>query len=144
MPNLFVILILFIGLFIGKKVGFILGIIFGIIIDFLLGTKIGISSFLLATIGLACEYLDKSFSKDSRIMLMFLTIAGTTFFELGYYIFKIFALGSNFEFLPFVKILLVEIVFNIILVIILYPLIQKAGNKLEEVFKNKKMLSRYY
>ena len=135
MPNLFVILILFIGLFAGKKVGFILGIIFGVVLDFLLGQTIGISAFLLAVIGLIAGYLDKNFSKDSRIMLMMVVIVGTIFFESGYYIFKIIKSES---------ILLIEIIYNIILTIILYPLIQNAGNKLEDIFKNKKILSRYY
>ena len=144
MPNLFIILVLFIGLFVGKKVGFILGIVFGLIIDLLLGQTVGISAFLLGIIGLIAEYLDKSFSKESRIMLMMIVIAGTIFFETGYYIFKIIKYSSAFEFVPFVKILIIEIIFNIFLTIIIYPLIQNMGNKLEEIFKNKKILSRYY
>ena len=74
-----------------------------------------------------------------------LTVAvGTMFFEIGYYIFKIVKWNATFEFLPFIKILLIEILFNIILTIIIYPLIQNLGNKLEEIFKPKKMLTRYY
>lgn len=144
MPNLFIILVLFIGLFVGKKLGFVLGIVFGLIIDFLLGQAVGVSAFLLGIIGLIAEYLDKSFSKDSRIMLMMIVIAGTVFFEVGYYIFKIIKYGAAFEFVPFIKILVIEIIFNIFLTIIIYPLIQNMGNKLEEIFKNKKVLSRYY
>ena len=138
MPNLFIILVLFIGLFVGKKLGFVL------IIDFLLGQAVGVSAFLLGIIGLIAEYLDKSFSKDSRIMLMMIVIAGTVFFEVGYYVFKIIKYGAAFEFVPFIKILVIEIIFNIFLTIIIYPLIQNMGNKLEEIFKNKKVLSRYY
>ena len=144
MPNLFIILVLFIGLFVGKKLGFVLGIVFGLIIDFLLGQAVGVSAFLLGIIGLIAEYLDKSFSKDSRIMLMMIVIAGTVFFEVGYYVFKIIKYGAAFEFVPFIKILVIEIIFNIFLTIIIYPLIQNMGNKLEEIFKNKKVLSRYY
>ena len=144
MPNLFIILVLFIGLFVGKKLGFVLGIVFGLIIDFLLGQAVGVSAFLLGIIGLIAEYLDKSFSKDSRIMLMMIVIAGTVFFEVGYYVFKIIKYGVAFEFVPFIKILVIEIIFNIFLTIIIYPLIQNMGNKLEEILKNKKVLSRYY
>ena len=119
MPNLFVILVLFIGLFAGRKLGFAFGIVFGLILDLLLGRSIGVSAFLLAIIGLVSEYLDKSFSKDSRIMIIITTIAGTIFFEVGYYIFKIIKFGAIFEFIPFIKILSIEILFNIILTIIL-------------------------
>ena len=107
MPNLFIILVLFIGLFVGKKVGFILGVVFGIILDFLLGQAVGVSAFLLSVIGLVAEYLDRSFSKDRRIMLMMIVIAGTVFFEIGYYIFKILKYGGIFEFILFVKILII-------------------------------------
>ena len=131
MPNLFVILVLFIGLFAGRKLGFAFGIVFGLILDLLLGRTIGVSAFLLAIIGLVSEYLDKSFSKDSRIMIIITTIAGTIFFEVGYYI---FINGMNSKIAPNL----------IILTIILYPIIQNAGNRLEDIFKNKKVLSRYY
>lgn len=144
MPNLFVIFVLFIGLFVGKKMGFAFGIIFGLIIDFLLGKSIGPSALLLAVIGLISEYLEKSFSKDSKLMIILTVAVGTMFFEIGYYIFKIIRWNAIFEFLPFVKILLIEVLFNIILTIIIYPLIQNLGNKLEEIFKTKKMLTRYY
>ena len=103
MPNLFVILVLFIGLFAGRKLGFAFGIVFGLILDLLLGRTIGVSAFLLAIIGLVSEYLDKSFSKDSRIMIIITTIAGTIFFEVGYYIFKIIKFGAIFEFIPFIS-----------------------------------------
>lgn len=57
-PNLFIILILFIGLYIGKGYGAILGIIFGLIIDLNLGIKIGITSIALGTIGYISGYIE--------------------------------------------------------------------------------------
>lgn len=144
MPNLFIILTLFIGLFAGNKIGFSLGIIFGLTIDILVSQTIGITALLLGIIGLAVEYLEKSFSKDSKIMIMIVTIISTIFFELGYYIFKILKFNAIFELIPFLKILAIEILYNTILIIILYPIMQKMGNKLEEIFKIKKILSRYF
>lgn len=51
-PNLFILLILFVGLFMGKTYGFILGIIFGLILDFFVGTKIGINAIAMGIIGI--------------------------------------------------------------------------------------------
>ena len=144
MPNLLVIFVLFIGLFVGKKVGFILGIIFGFLVDLLIGKNIGISAFLLGFLGIFAEYLDKSFSKDSRITIIMIVSSGTAIFEIGYYIFRILKYGAILEILPFIKILLLEIFFNIILTIIIYPIIQKTGDLLENLFKNKKILTRYF
>lgn len=144
MPNLFVIFVLFIGLFAGKKIGFTLGILFGIYIDFLTGKSIGISAILLGLLGLASEKLDKNFSKDSRITIITIMALGTVIFELGCYILKIIKYNSTIEFLSFTKILLIEVLFNIFITIIIYPLIQKAGNKIEDVFKSKNILTRYF
>lgn len=137
-PNLFVILILFISLFIGKKYGIILGIIFGIYLDIVLNKVIGPTAFMFGIIALLGQYLEKSFTKDSRISLMFMVVVSTLVYEFGIYIFKAIKLKSYFEVLPFAKILLIEILFNIIITIIIYPLMQKTGELLEEIFKKKR------
>lgn len=144
MPNLFVIFILFIGLFIGKKMGLVFGIILGIYLDFLVNKSVGISGLMLGSIGILAEYVDKNFSKDSRITMMLMVIASTLFYEIGYYIFQIIKWSVSIEILPFTKILVIETLFNVILVIILYPLLQKVGYKVEEIFKNKNVLTRYF
>lgn len=136
MPNLFVIFVLFIGLFVGKKVGFTLGVIFGIYLDIVLGNSTFISGALLGLIGLIAEYLEKSFSKDSRITIILIITVGTALFETAFYVFKIITTGASLEFLQFIKILAIEIIFNILITIILYPFIQKMGNILEKLFKN--------
>ena len=81
MPNLFVILILFVGLFAGKKIGLILGLIFGILIDLLIGKSIGISGILLGAIGLIAEYCDKNFSKDSKLTIILMVIISTFIYD---------------------------------------------------------------
>lgn len=50
-PNLFILLILFIGLYAGTKVGAVLGLIFGFIIDILGSSLIGVSALCLGVIG---------------------------------------------------------------------------------------------
>ncbi len=144
MPNLFVVLILFIGLFVGKKSGLIFGIIFGIYLDLLIGKSIGISGIMLGLVGLIGEYLDKSFSKDSRITMILMVIGSTAIYELGSYIFKVIKWSTAFELNPFITTLLIEIIFNVVLLIILYPIIQKAGYGLENLFKKKSILTRYF
>lgn len=144
MPNLFVILILWIGLFIGKKMGFVFGIIFGIYLDLVVGKSIGISSIMFAIIGILGEYLDKSFSKDSRITIMLTVMASTAIYEIGIYLFRIIKWGIPVEIMPFISTLLLEILFNVVLGIILYPLIQKTGYEAENLFKKKTVLTRYF
>lgn len=144
MPNLFIILVLWIGLFIGQKIGMIFGVIFGIYLDLALGQTIGMSSLMFAVIGILGEYLDKNFSKDSRITMMLTVMASTAIYEIGIYLFRVIKFGVSIEIMPFITTLIIEILFNVVLVIILYPLIQKAGNDVESLFKNKRILTRYF
>lgn len=143
-PNLFVIFILFIGLFAGKKVGVFLGLILGIFLDLLIGRTVGMSGILLAIIGFLGEYFDKNFSKESRFTIMLMVFGCTLFYEIGLYIFYLFRLSISFELYSFAKILLVEALYNTIIAIIIYPLIQKAGYALENTFKVKNILTRYF
>ncbi len=143
-PSLFVIFALFIGLFSGKKIGITLGFVFGTYLDLLIGRTIGISGILLAIIGFLGDYLDKNFSKESRITMILMVIGSTFLYEVGEYIYYIFRLGIQFELYSFLKILFVETIYNSIIVIILYPIIQKAGYALENTFKVKSILTRYF
>ena len=69
MPNLFIIYVLFIGLFYNKIAGVTYGIASGILLDLFIGRKVGITAFMLATVGLIGGIFDKNFSKESRITI---------------------------------------------------------------------------
>lgn len=143
-PNLFIIFILLVGLFAGRKLGVIFGIIFGLCLDLLVGRTIGISAILLGVVGFLGEHFDKNFSKESRFTIM-LMVMGTTFiYEVFAYIYHIFRLGILFEPYSFLKIVLIEVLYNAIIVIIMYPIIQKAGYAIENTFKVKNILTKYF
>ena len=144
MPNLFVILILFIGLFATRTMGGMYGLVVGLFLDFIIGTKIGIYSVGLGLIGFLAAIFDKNFSKDSRMTIMVMVVVATAIFEVLSYLLNYVFVSINIEILNFVKILLVEIVFNLILTIIIYPLIQKFGYYIENEYKGNKILTRYF
>ncbi len=144
MPNLFVILVLFIGLFVGEKIGVISGLLFGLILDLLLGKTVGFSSALLAIIGYLGEYFDKNFSKDSRITIIIISMISTILYEIGMYIVNIVKFKANIEIPTFILTLLIENLFNTLLLIIIYPLMKKLGYYLEESFKKRNFQTRYF
>lgn len=143
-PNLFVILILFLGLFAGKRLAIPMGIFLGICLDFFISKKIGISAIMLGVIGALAGIFDKNFSKDSRITIILMTIGATAIYELGSYILNYFIISATIEIIPFMKILLIETLYNVIITIIFYPLLQKAGYYIEESFKGNQILTRYF
>ena len=143
-PNLFIILVLFVGLFAGKKIGVVLGFIFGIILDLIIGRTVGMTGILLAFVGYLGEYFDKNFSKDSRMTIMLMVLCATILVESANYLLRYVILSINVEIWSFITILVIEIIFNCILTIILYPLIQKAGYYIENEYKGNKILTRYF
>lgn len=143
-PNLFIILVLFISLFAGAKIGIPFGIVLGFVIDILIGKDIGTSSIMLGIIGILGAYFDKNFSKDSRITIMLMVIGSTCLYEIGDYIITAVKMGINIEILNFIKILAIETTFNTIIIVILYPLMQKLGYYIEDIYKGQKILTRYF
>ena len=144
MPNLFVIFILFIGLFSNRITGIVYGVVIGGILDLTIGTQIGINAVGLGVIGFLAATFDKNFSKDSRATIMFMVLGTTFIFEILVYILNYVVLSTNIEIINFIKILAIEIIYNLIIVIILYPLIQKSGYSIENEYKGNKILTRYF
>lgn len=143
-PNLFVIFILFIGLYAGAKVGIPFGFCVGLFLDIIIGKTMGASSVMYSLVALIGGYFDKNFSKESRITIMLMIMGSTVIYELGIYIFQIAQLSINIESTAFLKILIIETIYNIILAIIFYPLMQKLGYKVEDIYKGNKILTRYF
>lgn len=144
MPNLLIILMLYIGLFMGRNSAIIYGAIFGMLVDIFISRKLGITSIMLVIIGIIADLFDKNFSKDNRITVMTMVGVSTIIYEIGTYILSYFFLNINIEILAFIKILLIETLFNIILTIIIYPIIQLTGYDVEEAYKGSKILTRYF
>ena len=144
MPNIFVILMLFIGLYMGRTMGIIYGISFGIFIDIWIGKNMGFTSVALAIVGLLSGVLDKTLSKDSRITVLLMGIISTIVYEVILYFLQYMFLGINVEVLSFIKILLIEVVYNMLIVIILYPLIKNVGYEIENEVKGDRILTRYF
>lgn len=144
MPNILIILMLYIGLYMGRRMGIIYGIIFGIFIDIWIGKTIGLTSIALALVGVVSGMLDKTFSKDSRLIIILMGIISTIIYEVVLYFMQYIAFGINVEIISFIKTLLIEVIYNVIIIIILYPLIKITGYEVENEIKGNKILTRYF
>ena len=87
--------------------------------------------------------LTKNFSKDSRMTIMLMTAGVTLICEIISYIMQIIVFDLSVDII-FLKIVLIETLYNTMLVIILYPIIKRAGARLEKIFTEQKILTRYY
>ena len=143
-PNLFVILVLTIGLFAGKGIGITFGIFLGFILDLLMGKSIGISITMLGVIGFIGGYLSRNFSKDSRVTMITMIAITTFIYEIGIITLDFFINQTEIGIWYLIKNLLIEVIYNSIITIIIYPLIIKFGYKVEETFVKNRMFTRYF
>ncbi len=144
MPNLFVIFILFVGLSANVAVGVSFGVISGLMIDLIYSKSIGITAVMLCVIGYLGAYFDRNFSKDNKITIIIMVAASTIIYEIGYYMINSVILGFPIEMLFFLRILAIEVLYNILLTIILYPSLQKMSYSIDRAFKRNNILTRYF
>lgn len=144
MPNLFVLLILYIGLFANTLHAIVFSIITGLIIDLTYGKVIGITAVMLCIIGYLGAYFDKNFSKESKLKIVFMVIGSTIIYEMGYYILSSIIVGFDLEWWNFTRIIIFEVIYNVLITIILYPVIQKTGFEVDRKFKKNNILTRYF
>lgn len=144
MPNILIILMLFIGLYMGRTCGIIYGIIFGIFIDIWIGKTLGLTSIALALIGVISGILDKTFSKDSRLIILLMGSICTIVYEIVLYFMQYMLFKINVEIFQFIRILSIEVIYNVIIIIILYPIMKVIGYEIENEIKGDKILTRYF
>ena len=144
MPNLFVVFTLFVGIFIGQRIGIAVGLFVGIVIDVIIGKQVGFTGIALGIVGYVGELLDKNFDKNNLLTLLAMVAIVTFGYELVNMFYIIVRNGLNSNIFIFLIMIVVEVLFNVLLVMIFYPLIKKIGHYFEEVFKVKRVLTRYY
>ena len=143
-PNLFAILALFIGLFMGRAYGIGVGLVLGLVLDLLIARVIGINSIAMAIIGILGGSLNERLSKDSKMPII-LMVAGTTLaYAILVYSLKIFTLDMQIEIMAFLRIALIEVFFNIMILIIIYPIFKMAGTVVQSIFIKRKILMREF
>lgn len=76
--------------------------------------------------------------------MMVMSAAATLACEIISYILQIILFKLSIEIGAFIRIVLLEILFNTMIIIIIYPIIEKSGTLLEKVFTESKILTRYY
>jgi len=76
-------------------------------------------------------------------MITMIVIA-TFIYEFGIIIFNYFINNSLINMWYIIKTIMIELIFNSIITIIIYPLIIRLGYKIEENFKENKILTRYF
>ena len=127
-PNLFLIYIIVVSFFCNRKEGMTIGFVFGFIFDLLIGRVLGLNAVLMLLLSyfISC-FCEKVISKNNFLIVAGFTIIATFFYELVYYI---IAYLGDLEFkTAFVRILLPEILSNMIFSAFIYFIVKKCLSK---------------
>lgn len=126
-----------------KKLATVFGLLIGIYLDILTSKQVGISAIVFAFMGYICGFLDKSFSKESKLTIILMVVGSTFAYEVIVYIYSSISNNVPLDVLGFIKILFIELLFNGLLTIILYPIIRNLGDLVERIFKTNRANSSY-
>ncbi len=143
-PNIFIIFILFLGLFTNNKFSIVIAVLTGVTLDLVLGRALGITGLLYGLIAIIAGYFDKNFSKENKFTLVIMVIVITLACEVLNYFINAWVLEISVEIAAFIKILAIETLYNVLLTLIFYQRILKAGMLLERQFRQKNILTRYF
>ena len=75
---------------------------------------------------------------------MFMVLGSTIIFEVITYLLNYIFASSNIEIIYFIKTLAIEVIYNLIITIIIYPILQKFGYNIENEYKGNRVLTRYF
>lgn len=75
---------------------------------------------------------------------MLITAGITIICEIISYVMQLVIFKLPLEIATFTKIILIEALYNVIIVIIIYPLLEKTGELLMKTFKEKNIFTKYY
>lgn len=136
-PNLLIVVTSSFGFMRGRKEGMWIGFFSGLILDIFFGSVIGFYALIYSYIGYINGFFRKRFFPDDIKLPLILIAASDFSYNILVYLF-LFFLRGRFRFDYYlVNIILPELVYTILVTIVLYFVILKINNKLEETEKRR-------
>lgn len=131
-PNLLIVLTASFGFMRGEKTGLLIGFICGLLIDIFFGDVIGLYAMVYMYIG----YLNGKFSgifypEDIKLPMVLILVSDLFYGMICYVL--LFMMRGRFHFnFYFMNVILPEIVYTILVTLLLYPIILRINNRLED------------
>lgn len=136
-PNLLIVVTSSFGFMRGRKEGMWIGFFSGLVLDIFFGSVIGFYALIYSYIGYVNGFFRKRFFPDDIKLPLILIAASDFSYNILVYLF-LFFLRSRFRFNYYLlNIMLPELVYTILVTIVLYFVILKINNKLEETEKRR-------
>lgn len=142
-PNLFLILFTSLVVYTNKKTTYVFFILTGIILDLLLGGMIGITSISMLISSIIIMSFKNILTKKNMANFLLFILIVTIFYELVYNLIRIGLTNTSFD-IYILKIIAIESIYNILISIIIYPIIEKIGNEIYPEYKKSNILTKYF
>ena len=136
-PNLMIIIVAAFGLMRGKREGMYIGFISGLLIDIFCGFYLGIYALLYMYVGYLTGLFQKRFYPED-IKLPLLLISASDFITNVIIYIVLFLTRSRYDFgYYFMRVIIPELVYTMVITIFLYLLLLKINQKLEDYEKRR-------
>ena len=131
-PNLMIILTSSFGFMRGEKEGLLIGFFSGLLCDIFFGSFLGFYAMIMMYIGfIHGKFCRIFYPEDIKLPLALIVVSDISYGLLCYIL--MFLLRGRFHFpYYFTRVILPEALYTIVVTIVLYPLILKVNQKLEE------------
>ena len=81
---------------------------------------------------------------NSRLATMIKIFCISFIFELVRYLLRVLILEFDLQILSFVQIVSIEALYNMLILMVIYPLFKWAGEVTDEIYNKKEVLTRYF
>ena len=119
-PSIGVVFVSAIGIVSGANVGGFVGGTYGLLVDTFCGKALGIYFFLYLVLGVISGLFKNKMSTNNKLSLAFMVVFGTAFVETSYVLLNKIAYRIDVSMFSFLKVLLLEEIYNLILTYILF------------------------
>lgn len=119
-PNIGIAFVAITGILAGEKIGVMVGTVYGLLADCYFERTLGIYLGLFILLGYVSGRIQNKIAKDNKLGYVFLISGATIIFELVRFNLGIMFFNYEFELLYLIKVILLEIIYNIFLTIIFY------------------------
>lgn len=130
-PNLLLISVVTVSLWYGLYVGSIYSFIIGFITDLIFGSY-GQFTICYSIVGCIIGFLNYNYRKENKVALLYVTALATCIFEFSQYILFIFKTTSYISVIYLLKHIIIASLLNICIAYIIYGILYKITEKLDD------------
>ncbi len=144
LANIIIIFFIFLSTYTNKIHSYLFAIVYGFLVDIRYSNPIGGTVVALIILIELTVLLNQLLYINSRLATMIKIFILTIIFEITKYILRVVVLSFDIEIIEFFKIVSIQATYNMLIIMVAYPLFKYAGELTSEILNKKNILTRYF